>query len=105
MKVGDKFLITCDNWFIAPDGEQYRAVFGTVHAVMDSQEALGVKTNAKSTNWYVVIGNMILAGCQIHYAVRCNGYSRKPPTIECEHEGQFKPSQGAITRIYNADHE
>ena len=103
MKIGDKFLITCDNWFIAPDGEQYRAVFGTVHGVQDSEATLGIKTNAKSTNWYVMIGNMVLAGCQIHYAVRCDDYSDNPPTVECEHDGQYKTSKGAMTRIYNAD--
>lgn len=67
---GQKALITTDNWFFAPDGKSYRAVFGTVHAVRSAEETLGIKPNAKSTNWYVEIGNMTIAGCQIHYAVR-----------------------------------
>lgn len=70
IKVGEKALITTDNWFYAPNGKQYRCVFGTVKAVRTSEESLGVKTNAKSTNWYLEIGNVTLAGCQIHYAVR-----------------------------------
>lgn len=75
IEVGQKALITTDCWFIAPDGKQYRSVFGTVKAVQSSEETLGVRTNARSTNWYVEIGCMTLAGCQIHYAIRtdsCN---------------------------------
>lgn len=72
---GQKALITTDNWFFAPDGNSYRAVFGTVKAARTAEETLGVRPNGKSTNWYVEIGNMTIAGCQIHYAVRtdtCN---------------------------------
>lgn len=67
--IGEKVLVTTDNWFFAPNGEQYRAVWGTVKAILDDQSTLGVKTNARSTNWYAEIGNMTIAGCQIHYAV------------------------------------
>ncbi len=70
IEVGKKALITCDNWFYAPDGRSYRAVFGTVRAVKGDQQTLGIKTNARSTNWYVEIGSMLIAGCQIHYALR-----------------------------------
>lgn len=70
IEIGQKALITCDNWFYAPDGRMYRAVFGTVRAVRGDQETLGIRTNARSTNWYVEIGCMLIAGCQIHYAMR-----------------------------------
>jgi len=70
IEVGKKALITTDCWFIAPNGKQYKAVFGTIKAVQSSEETLGVRTNAKSTNWYVEIGCMTLAGCQIHYAIQ-----------------------------------
>lgn len=69
LKVGTKALITTDNWFFAPDGLQYRAVYGTVKGVFTDNETLGVKTNARSTNWYAQVGNMVIAGCQIHYVV------------------------------------
>lgn len=69
-----KYLITTDSWFIAPDGKQYRSVWGDVSIIEDS--VLGLKTNRNSTNWYANIGSdekgMIVAGCQIHYAVKCN---------------------------------
>ena len=67
--VGKTVLITTDHWFYAPDGKTYRAVFGTLRNVLADSDVLGIKTNARSTNWYLEIGNMVIAGCQIHYAV------------------------------------
>lgn len=68
-----KYLITTDNWFLAPDGVQYRAVWGDVSILSD--DVLGIKTNSRSTNWYLQVGSkddhVIVAGCQIHYAVKC----------------------------------
>lgn len=69
MAIGQTVLITTDHWFYAPDGKTYRAVFGTLRAVLPDSEVLGIKTNARSTNWYLEIGNMVIAGCQIHYAM------------------------------------
>jgi hypothetical protein len=74
-----KYLITTDNWFYAPDGKQYRAAWGEVKILSD--DVLGVKTNARSSNWYARVGNdeshIIIAGCQIHYAIRTDN---KPNT-------------------------
>lgn len=102
---GDKALITTDGWFIAPDGEQYRSAFGTVKGVYDSYNTLGVKTNAKSTNWYVVIGNMTIAGCQIHYAIKTDKVSYEPPHCSIEHEGVRRYERIRITNIYDADNK
>lgn len=67
------YLITTDAWFYAPDGLKYKAVWGNVEILEDS--ILGVKTNRNSSNWYAFVGSkengMIVAGCQIHYAVKC----------------------------------
>jgi hypothetical protein len=103
IEVGSKSLITTNNWFFAPDGRTYRAVFGTVKAIRSSEETLGVKTNAKSTNWYVEIGEMTLAGCQIFYAVKagnCNtGYAKDYKVDDHGNVLEFeRPSD-----IYNAD--
>ena len=76
IQIGCTALITTDNWFIAPDGQMYRAVFGAVKAIRNDEATLGVRTNAKSTNWYVEIGNMTIAGCQIHYAIKTDDCSR-----------------------------
>ena len=66
------YLITTDGSFFAPDGKIYDAVFGSV--VILGDDALGVKTNRNATNWYAMVGtdenHVIVAGCQIHYAVK-----------------------------------
>lgn len=75
MKIGDRVLITTQNWFYAPDGRQYRAAVGIVKEIASSEKTLGVETNKNSTNWYVRIGNMLIAGCQIFYVIKtdeCN---------------------------------
>lgn len=68
-----KYLLTTDAWFVAPNGIQYKSVWGEVSVLDDS--VLGVKTNRNSSNWFVRIGSddnhVIIAGCQIHYAARC----------------------------------
>jgi hypothetical protein len=77
MTAGDKYLITTDAWFTAPDGMQYRSAWGSVEIISDS--FLGIKTNRNSTNWYARVGSeerhIIIAGCQIHYAIKSD---RKP---------------------------
>lgn len=76
-----KYLITTDAWFYAPDGKKYKAVWGEVEIVED--KFLGVVTNRNSSNWFAKVGvennHVVVAGCQIHYAVRCE---RKPYTGE-----------------------
>jgi hypothetical protein len=102
IKIGSTVLITTNNWFYAPNGRSYRGVFGTVKAVMDDEQTLGVKTNRNATNWYVEIGNMTIAGCQIFYAVEC----ASPPPDEVK---DFSEKEGDVKRyfrpslIYNAD--
>ena len=99
----EKVLVTTDNWFRAPDGEQYNAVFGTVKGVKNDEETLGIKTNRGSTNWYLEIGNMFVAGCQIHYVVKTKSFSCRPPTRETVHEGEVFSPRAGHARIYNAD--
>lgn len=70
-----KYLITTDAWFYAPDGKQYKSVWGNIE-IVDDKSALNISTNARSTNWYAKVGSdekhIIVAGCQIHYAVKCD---------------------------------
>jgi hypothetical protein len=70
IEVGKKYLVTTDSWFTAPDGTSYKAVFGTATAIQSAEQTLGIKPNARSTNWYVIIGKVVIAGCQIHYAIQ-----------------------------------
>ncbi len=78
-----KYLITTDSWFIAPDGKEYKAVWGEVKILED--KFLGISTNRNSSNWYAKIGSesnhIIVAGCQIHYAAKCE---KKPNTERVE---------------------
>lgn len=102
IEVGSCVLVTTDNWFYGPDGRQYRGVFGTVRGVYSDQETLGIKTNARSTNWYAEIGNVTIAGCQVHYVIRCN--TPPPATLN-----DYEVKDGVVTFfdrpacIYNAD--
>lgn len=103
-KIGDKVLITTNEWFYAPNGQQYRAVFGTVKAINSSETTLGVKTNARSTNWYAEIGNMLVAGCQIHYAVKTNSVNLSDKETWEVINGECKIAKSPSC-IYNADEE
>ncbi len=66
-------LVTTDSWFMAPDGREYKSVYGKLVGVFEDKEITGLKTNSKSTNWYLQVGTMIIAGCQSHYVINCNG--------------------------------
>lgn len=93
MKTGEKYLITTDNWFLAPDGKQYKGVWGSVEILSDS--FLGIKTNARSSNWFVKVGthknHVILAGCQVHYAVRCDDCNASHVNTEDVNNGIVTP--------------
>jgi hypothetical protein len=69
-----KYLVTFDEWFVAPDGDTYSASWGKCK-VLNIEDVFGFKPLKPSTNWYLQIGEndkeVIVAGCQIHYAVRC----------------------------------
>lgn len=103
LELGCKVLVTTDEWFFAPDGESYRAVFGTVKAIHTDKDTLGIETNSKSTNWYLEIGNMFIAGCQIHYAIKTDSVSSKGPSKEFTHEDKLITKKFEFSRIYHAD--
>ena len=84
---GEKYLITTDGWFRGHDGEQYAAVWGTCY-MKTSEQVFGFKPSRPSTNWFLVIGRrkarrVVVAGCQIHYAMRCD---EKPKLKTGTHE-------------------
>jgi hypothetical protein len=102
--IGDKVLLTCDNWFFAPDGQTYRAVFGTVRAIRTAEDALGVRPNGKSTNWYVEVGSMTIAGCQVHYVLKTDKCFLGSVKAVMSHEGRYTTSSRP-SEIYDADAE
>lgn len=85
-----KYLITTDAWFYGPDGRQYRAVWGEVQILDDT--VLGVKTNRNASNWYARVGtdenHVIVAGCQIHYSVKCETEPHTGPTQDWAEKGE-----------------
>lgn len=66
------YLITTDGWFFGADGEAYRAVWGKCK-IVKTIDAMGFEPE-RSTNWYVQVGegegSIIVAGCQLHYAIQ-----------------------------------
>lgn len=82
-----KYLITTNDWFYAPDGKKYRSVWGDVEILSDS--LLGVETNRNSTNWYAKVGSeenhAIIAGCHIHYAIKCNEKPNSSRIVEIQY--------------------
>jgi len=70
-----KYLITTDNYFFAPDGKQYRAVWGEVTVGEFKSEFGFENAGTGHAKWFARIGSdekgLIVAGCQIHYACMC----------------------------------
>jgi hypothetical protein len=100
-----KYLITTDAWFYAPDGLKYRGVWGNVDILEDS--VLGVKTNRNSSNWYAYVGNkekgMVVAGCQIHYAVKCDKAPNTKKVKDFSYGNSTAESFERPTEIYIAE--
>lgn len=102
-ELNKNYLITTTDWFLAPDGKQYKAAWGNIKGIFNDQETLGIKTNSRSTNWYLSIGNMIIAGCQIHYLIQTDIVNFKPVKMQEFYEGKLAESEGLDSRIYNAN--
>lgn len=100
-----KYLITTDNWFIAPDTKQYKSVWGNVVALEDT--FLGIKTNRNSSNWFLQVGSdtnhVIIAGCQIHYAVRSDKTPNCEPVEDWQADSTNFHTFQAPTKIYIAE--
>lgn len=62
--------IQVDDWMFAPDGQQYRVIFGLAQ-VLRAKDLLGFEPR-NSANWWVMVGegegSMLIAGCKIHFA-------------------------------------
>lgn len=76
------YLITCNDWFVAPDGEEYRAAWGKC-SVIEAKDQFGFVPLRPSTNWFCKVGiddkSIIIAGCHIHYAIECSQRPNKRP--------------------------
>jgi hypothetical protein len=102
---GQKYIITTNDWFIAPDGDSYKSAWGTCE-VKCIKEVFGFDPIRPSTNWYLQVGKegteAIIAGCQIHYAIRCEN----PPEDKYIGQSYIEKETGKYlnsSRIYYAE--
>lgn len=70
--IGKKVLLTCNNYFCAPDGIDYRYVHGTFNGIIEAKTLLGFKPRRQDVEWYISIGDMLIGGCQVNYAALCD---------------------------------
>lgn len=64
-------LITCQGWFLAPDGKQYLGAWGKLTAIHEAGKTLGFIPNRSHANWFIELGPMIIMGCQVMYLIAC----------------------------------
>ena len=101
--IGKKVLVTTSAWFVAPDGKEYKSIWGTLKCIHTSEETLGFTPSRQHTNWFIEVGDMIVAGCQVLYVNTCN----EPPYFDDVYAWSVGDSKGysAYHRpsiIYNA---
>jgi len=100
--IGQNVLITTSGWFMAPDGLEYRGVFGKLKGVHEAGKSLGFIPNRSHANWFIEIGNMVIMGCQVMYVVRTDN-----PVLSQVDDWQM--NEGKViqfnrpTRIYKAE--
>lgn len=97
MKDGEKHIITTQSWFYAPDGQSYRAAWGTVK-IVEAKDVFNFTPNRHHDNWYVQIGNdenmVQVAGCEALYSVRCE----QRPSVQA---GEYKDKDTGREEHYN----
>lgn len=108
--IGKKVLVTTQGWFIAPNGVQYKGAFGVLKAIHTSESTLGFTPSRTHTNWYLQVGNITIAGCQVLYCVEsneCNLGMVEDFSIERTHGdliiGRNAEKFNRGSYIYNAD--
>lgn len=67
---GKNVLVTTQDWFMSPDGNQRKAVFGVLKGIHETKDLLGFIPNRHHANWTLEIGNTSIAGCQVLYMIQ-----------------------------------
>lgn len=88
---------------MAPDGEQYLGTWGKCN-IVEAKDCFGFIPLRPSTNWFCQVGEgegmIIIAGCHIHYAVKCS----KPPVIKAgTYQHEVTKDQVVCNKIYLAE--
>lgn len=104
IKDGETYVITSNEWFYGSDGFQYRAAYGKC-TIVKAEDALGFTPQRPSTNWFLQIGEgdrqVIIAGCQIHYAVKCATRPMPREGTRTDTDGEVLP----FNRIWFTDED
>lgn len=69
--VGENVLITLQDWFYCPDGENYKVVWGKLKSIKKVDDLIGFAPNRPNVNWLFEIGEMIIYGCQVKTIIKC----------------------------------
>lgn len=89
--IGKNVLVTTEDWFIAPDGKDYKAVYGVLKGVHEAGKTLGFIPNRSHANWFLEVGNVTIMGCRVRYVVRTD---ERPPNTRSlgwtTHDGELK---------------
>lgn len=87
--IGKKVLITTQGWFTAPDGIDYRSVWGELKDIKEAGKHLGFIPNRAHANWFIEVGKMIIMGCQVMYVIECDKPEVGPTKCYSVHEGKL----------------
>lgn len=102
LEVGKKVLITTQEFFVAPDGLQYKSVLGSFMGVHSSEELLSnTETYETPRKWYLRVGSMMIPESQVNSIVITEEAMLggvKEYLSSFEKNGYTRPSF-----IYNAD--
>lgn len=100
--IGKKVLVNTKDWLIAPDGEQYKAVYGTVKEIFlcTEKEVPGAKNSNTHANWYLQIGNTFVNVCDVGSCIITDSISVLPPKRRDTYEGALIEGRTSISLIY-----
>lgn len=90
--LNQKVLVTTQNWFVAPDGKEYRSAWGTLKGVHEAGKTLGFIPNRSHANWFLEVGKMNIMGCQVLYVIQCPEKPNVDEKVKCwsNQNGDFK---------------
>lgn len=88
MYIGEKYLVTTNEWFFAPDGRRYKAVLGTVKKMISDDK--------------ISIGCMYINKYEVKYIIRTDICNLGESVTDIEHNGSMNTCTVA-SRIYDAD--
>lgn len=87
--IGQKVLLTVRDWFVGPDGRQYRSVHGTLRKIHKVEDLIGFAPSRQHANWVLEVGEMTVMGCQMLTIIKTDIVNTKDITESQLHEGKY----------------